>query len=352
APDGLGHRVLGDRLDRGRRTSAVARRWRRGLAGLAEPALPAADLRRSAGFGDRTRVRLQPGAARDEGRDHGLLVPDQHLRQPLGAADQRRRPQRRGDLGHRLHRAQRERVPDVLLRPVRIPGGAGVRGLCAQVSDAGQLPRVRGSGDVSGGGVVPLVRLALTVLVSWQAFGNRRLLERLLLWPPAIERERQFDRLVTHGFVHADWQHLLFNMVTLFFFGRYVEQIFAPYIGSLGFALFYLSAIVVAILPTYLRHRHDAGYRSLGASGAVSSVLFAFILVQPWALIFVFFIPVPAIVYGVLYVGYSIWMERRGGDNVNHSAHLWGAGYGLLFTVIMEPGVVEVFLARLMSPMS
>ncbi|MEN1939516.1 rhomboid family intramembrane serine protease [Luteimonas sp. MJ246] len=200
--------------------------------------------------------------------------------------------------------------------------------------------------------MVTLVILALTVLVSWRAFGNRRLLERLLLWPPAIERHKQYDRLVTHGFVHADWQHLLFNMVTLFFFGRYVERMFAPYIGPLGFALFYLSAIVVAILPTYLRHRHDAGYRSLGASGAVSAVLFAFILVQPWALIFVFFIPVPAIVYGVLYVGYSIWMERRGGDNVNHSAHLWGAGYGLLFTVIMEPGVVEVFLARLMSPMS
>ncbi|MBB1472301.1 rhomboid family intramembrane serine protease [Luteimonas sp. MC1782] len=197
---------------------------------------------------------------------------------------------------------------------------------------------------------VTLVILAVTVLVSWQAFGNRRLLERLLLWPPAIERNRQFDRLVTHGFVHADWQHLLFNMVTLYFFGRHVERMFAPYLGAFGFVLFYLSAIVVAILPTYLRHRHDAAYRSLGASGAVSAVLFAFILVQPWSLIFVFFLPVPAIVYAVLYVGYSIWMDRQGGDNVNHSAHLWGAGYGVLFTVTMEPRVIEVFLARLMSP--
>lgn len=197
---------------------------------------------------------------------------------------------------------------------------------------------------------VTLVILAVTVLVSWQAFGNRKLLERLLLWPPAIERHRQFDRLVTHGFVHADWQHLLFNMITLYFFGRHVERMFAPYLGAFGFALFYLSAILVAILPTYLRHRHDPAYRSLGASGAVSAVLFAFILVQPWSLIFVFFLPVPAIVYAVLYVGYSIWMDRQGGDNVNHSAHLWGAGYGVLFTVMMEPRVVEVFLARLMSP--
>ena len=199
--------------------------------------------------------------------------------------------------------------------------------------------------------MVTLAFLALTVLVSWQAFGNRRLLERLLLWPPAIARQRQYDRLVMHGFVHADWQHLLFNMITLYFFGRSVERMFVPYIGVLGFALFYLSAIVVAILPTYLRHRRDPDYRSLGASGAVSAVLFAFILVQPWALIFVFFIPVPAIIYAVFYVGYSIWMDRRGGDNINHSAHLWGAGYGLLFTVMMEPRVVGVFLARLMSPM-
>src|SRR5699024_6129284 len=98
---------------------------------------------------------------------------------------------------------------------------------------------------------------------------------------------------------------------TLYFFGRYVEQMFAPWLGAVGFALFYLSAILVAILPTWMRHRNDAGYRSLGASGAVSAVLFAFILVQPWAMIFVFFIPVPAIVYAVFYVGYSIWMDRQ-----------------------------------------
>lgn len=198
--------------------------------------------------------------------------------------------------------------------------------------------------------IVTWALIGVTVLVSWQAFGNRRLLDRLMLWPPAIDRHKQFDRLITHGFVHADWQHLLFNMITLFFFGRLVERWFAPYIGQLGFALFYLSAILVAILPTYLRHRHDPHYRSLGASGAVSAVLFAFILVQPWSLIFVFFVPIPAILYAVLYVGYSIWMDRRGGDNVNHSAHLWGAGYGVLFTVMMEPRVIASFLQRLTSP--
>ena len=195
-----------------------------------------------------------------------------------------------------------------------------------------------------------IVLVVATVAVSWAAFNNSRLLDRLLLWPPAVQRLRQYDRFVSHGFVHADWQHLLFNMITLYFFGRAVEGVFTDLIGQVGFVLFYLSAIVVAILPTWLRHRHDPRYRSLGASGAVSAVLFAYILMAPWSLIFVFVLPVPAIVYAVFYVGYSIWMDRQGRDNVNHSAHLWGAGYGLLFTVIMEPRVIPFFLQQLVNP--
>ena len=189
-----------------------------------------------------------------------------------------------------------------------------------------------------------------TVIVSWLAFERPPLLHRLILWPPAIDRKKQFDRLLTHGFIHADWQHLLFNMITLFFFGRFAEQVITELIGPIGFIAFYLSAIVIAILPTYLRHRHDAHYRSLGASGAVSAVLFAFILINPWSLIFIFFLPVPAILYGVFYVGYSFWMDRKGTDNTNHSAHLSGAIYGVLFMLLMEPRIAGVFLQRLMSP--
>jgi len=199
---------------------------------------------------------------------------------------------------------------------------------------------------------ITLVIVVATCLVSWLAFNNRQLLDRLILWPPAVDRSRQYDRLVTHGFIHADLGHLLFNMITLFFFGRPVEQVMVERIGAVGFVLFYLSAIVVAILPTYLKHRHDAQYRSLGASGAVSAVLFAFILMAPWTGIYIFFIPIPipAILYAVFYVGYSIWMDRRGSDNVNHSAHLWGAGYGVLFALVMEPGLVSHFLTELANP--
>ena len=192
--------------------------------------------------------------------------------------------------------------------------------------------------------------ILVTVVVSWLAFNNDKLLQRLLLWPPAVTRGRQYDRFVTYGLVHGDFMHLLFNMITLYFFGGAMEQFYAGYLGPWGFLGFYASALVVSALPSYLRHRHDPNYATLGASGAVSAVLFAFVLLQPWATIYVYVVPVPAIVFAVLYTGYSVWMNRRQADQVNHSAHLAGAAYGVLFTVLMEPRVLEDFLASLLGP--
>ncbi|MDR6674893.1 rhomboid family intramembrane serine protease [Xanthomonas sp. 1678] len=200
---------------------------------------------------------------------------------------------------------------------------------------------------------VNLILIALTVLVSWVAFNNRKLLDRLILWPPAIDRHRQYDRLVTHGFIHADFPHLLFNMITLYFFGGPIETLMERQTGSvLTYPLFYLAALVVAILPSYLKNQKNPNYFSLGASGAVSAVLFAYILLAPWTGIYFFFIPIPipAILYALFYVGYSIWMDRRGGDNVNHSAHLAGAAFGVMFLLIMEPSVLQHFLDQLAQP--
>jgi membrane associated rhomboid family serine protease len=172
----------------------------------------------------------------------------------------------------------------------------------------------------------------------------------LILWPPAIARQREYHRLVTYGVVHADFGHLLFNMITLYFFGRVMEGFFTSRMGPFGFALFYIGGLVISILPTYLKNRNNPDYRSLGASGAVSAVLFAFILLAPWSRIIVLVIPMPAIIYAVLYTGYSIYMDRRGQGNVNHSAHLWGAAYGVAFTVLAEPRVLPHFLNALMQP--
>jgi membrane associated rhomboid family serine protease len=195
-----------------------------------------------------------------------------------------------------------------------------------------------------------LIILAVTCIVSFMAFSNRNLIDDLILWPPAIERKKQYWRLVTYGLIHADGMHLLFNMMTLFFFGRIMEPLFNESLGAFGFVLFYIGALVVSILPTYLKNRHNSNYRSLGASGAVSAVMFAFILYSPWAKILVYFLPVPAIIYAVLYVVYSVYMDHQGRGNINHSAHLWGAAYGVVFTVAVNPGVLSTFLEQLSQP--
>jgi len=197
---------------------------------------------------------------------------------------------------------------------------------------------------------VTLVILAITCLVSFVAFSHPRLLERLVLWPPAISRQHQYDRLLTCGLVHADFGHLLFNMFTFLSFGAYIERLFTPRIGALGYALFYAGGVVLSALPSYLRHQDDVNYRSLGASGAVSAVLFAYILIRPWSMLLIFAIPVPAIVFAVIYLVYTIYMDRRQTDRINHSAHLWGAVYGIVFTIVLEPRVLGRFFEQLMHP--
>ncbi len=197
---------------------------------------------------------------------------------------------------------------------------------------------------------ISLIIIAITCIVSFMALNNSRLMNDLILWPPAITRQREYHRLVTYGLVHADFGHLLFNMLTLFFFGRVMEQFYTAQLGSFGFALFYIGGLVVSILPSYLKNRTNPNYRSLGASGAVSAVLFAFVLLAPWSRILVLVIPMPAIVYAVLYTGYSIYMDHRGEGNVNHSAHLWGAAYGVIFTLLVNPRVLPYFLDALSHP--
>ncbi|GLQ46607.1 rhomboid family intramembrane serine protease [Dyella lipolytica] len=195
-----------------------------------------------------------------------------------------------------------------------------------------------------------LIILAATCIVSFMAFNNRRLIDDLILWPPAIERKREYYRLVTYGLIHADGMHLLFNMMTLFFFGRAMEPFYNQSLGEFGFGLFYLGGLVISILPTYLKNRHNSNYRSLGASGAVSAVLFGFIMLYPWSRILVLVVPMPAIIYAVLYVVYSVYMDQRGQGNINHSAHLWGAAYGVVFTVLVNPAVLPHFMEALSQP--
>ncbi len=198
--------------------------------------------------------------------------------------------------------------------------------------------------------MITLFIIALTAVISYVGFQNRRLIDKLIFWPPAIREGKQYYRFVSHGLIHADFQHLLFNMFTLYFFGRYFESFLASRVGAIGYLVFYAIAIVVAIIPTYYKNIDNRNYRSLGASGAVSAVLFAFILLNPWSLIFVFFIPCPAIVYGVAYTAWTIWAEKKNSDNINHSAHLWGAAYGIIVTIAIDPGLIGQFVEKLLNP--
>ncbi|QWT21962.1 rhomboid family intramembrane serine protease [Bacillus sp. NP157] len=198
--------------------------------------------------------------------------------------------------------------------------------------------------------ITTILIILVTCVVSFIALQNRRLMDDLVLWPPAINRSREYYRLVSYGLVHADFGHLFFNMFTLYFFGRSIEGLYTSSMGPLGFVTFYIGGLLCSILPTYIKNRKNAGYTSLGASGAVSAVLFAFILLAPWQQIYVIVIPMPAIVYAILFVAYSIYMDRRGGDNVNHGAHLWGALYGVIFTIVLRPDVIPHFLNAISQP--
>ena len=191
--------------------------------------------------------------------------------------------------------------------------------------------------------------IIITVVVSLLAWQSPQLMQRLIFYPPAVQRG-QVDRFVTHGFIHADGMHLFFNMFTLYSFGQAVQGFFMSKLGSLGFVLFYLAALVVAIMPTYLKQKNNPRYSSLGASGAVSAVIFSYILMNPWSTLLLFVIPVPAIVFAVAYVAYSVWADGQGRGSINHSAHLVGGIFGMLATIAIEPGIVAHFFNQLMHP--
>lgn len=187
---------------------------------------------------------------------------------------------------------------------------------------------------------ITLIIIIITVLISVSAFSNEKILNDLIFYPPAVTYNRQYYRFFTCGFIHADIIHLAFNMYALYMFGAAVEDEFMRIFhekGKLLYLLMYISALVVCLLPTYNKHKDDSSYRSLGASGAVSAVIFAFIILSPLSRLGLIIIPgvrIPAFIFGFLYLVISSYLDRRGGGNINHSAHIWGALYGIAFLVL------------------
>lgn len=200
--------------------------------------------------------------------------------------------------------------------------------------------------------------IAVTVLISIMGFSNRTLFYKLSLSPYNIVRKNEWYRLLTHAFLHGDYMHLFVNMFVLWSFGTNIERIFSFMHGqgmienyNTNFALLYFGAIIFSSIPDLLTHRNQYSYNSIGASGAVSAILFASIFFNPWSKIYFFaVVPIPSIIFGVLYVAYESYMDKRGGDNINHKAHLWGAIYGILYLVAMEPKLLTHFINELSNP--
>lgn len=196
---------------------------------------------------------------------------------------------------------------------------------------------------------ISIIIIIVTCLISYTALNNYDQLDKLMMRPYMVSKYNQFYRFVTSGFVHADMQHLIFNMLTLYFFGRFIEQIFTElFQNKLVYILYYILGIIISDIPSYFKHRNNPDYASLGASGAISAIVFTAILINPWASIYIFFaIKVPAVIYGVLFLGLSAYLSRKGGGNINHDAHLWGAVFGLVFPLIFHPELGSAFIYML-----
>jgi len=200
-----------------------------------------------------------------------------------------------------------------------------------------------------------LILVVLTGLVSYRAFTDPATSAKLMLYPVQMKQKGEWYRFLTHGFIHADWGHLLINMIVLYQFGRFLENafmnIFGTGMGQILYIILYFSALIVASIPSYFKHQDDPGYASVGASGATSALVFGYILFNPWG--WFAFPPLPALVFGIGYLLYSSYMEKRGTDNIGHNAHFWGAVYGVVFTILaalaFQPGLVDYFLAQLMQ---
>lgn len=199
-------------------------------------------------------------------------------------------------------------------------------------------------------GPLTLLFIVVTVLVSLAGFNNESLISRFILWPRRMNGPQDYYRLLTSGFIHNDGAHLFFNMFTLYFMGTGVESVFRSSGEWMLYPVLYLGGIIVASLPSFIKHRNDSYYRSLGASGGVAAVLFSYVYFSPWSKIYVWFIGLPSIAFAVLYLIYSAYSSRRGGDNVNHDAHFWGSVYGFVFTLLVDPSHGQIFLQQVMNP--
>ncbi len=191
--------------------------------------------------------------------------------------------------------------------------------------------------------------IIVTCITSLLCFNNEEAFNKLCLHPYVMYRRKgELFRFVTVGFVHADLGHLLFNMLTLWFFGKTME---GSVFSEVQYLFFYISALALSSVNDYVDQKNNPNYRSCGASGAVSAVLFSLVLYEPWGVVYLkFIIPIYFVLFAVFYIGYSYYMSKKGNDNIGHGAHLWGALYGIAYTLILKPESLSIFLDSIKRP--
>ncbi|MEY3239761.1 MAG: hypothetical protein RIR11_1199 [Bacteroidota bacterium] len=201
---------------------------------------------------------------------------------------------------------------------------------------------------------VSYIILGFTVLISMWALSDHNVFEKLKHWPYAEARRGEQYRWLTGGLLHGDFTHLLFNMMTLYFFGPILERCFKqifPEAPTFMFLLFYILSIIAASSATYIKHKDNPYFASIGSSGVTSAIIFACILFVPTIGIGIFFIPIhiPGFIFGFLYLWYSSYAANRGGDNIDHTAHFYGAVFGFLFPFVFKPSLLLSFFSQIMD---
>jgi membrane associated rhomboid family serine protease len=190
----------------------------------------------------------------------------------------------------------------------------------------------------------------MVTIMAWQ---NRQLFDKLKMNPYMVVHKKEYFRLLSHALLHADWMHLIFNMLTLYFFGEFVEGGLKLYFdhGILLYILLFVIGAIVASIPSVLKNKNNHAYNSVGASGAVAAILFSGIFFEPKLGIYLFFIPIPipGYLFGIAYLAYSHYMSRKNVDNINHDAHFAGAIFGFIFPVLLKPDLFNVFIYKLLE---
>lgn len=204
--------------------------------------------------------------------------------------------------------------------------------------------------------MVTIIIIIITCIFSITAFSNGSLFHKNLFNPYLIRHNRQWHRFFTHAFLHADWVHLIMNMYVLYMFGNYVENYFFKEVfeekAKLFYIFLYVGGITMSAVPSYERHKNDSYYNSVGASGAVSAVVFSSIVFMPMAGMGLIFLPgihIPAFIFGGLYLLYSWYMAKKGNDNIGHDAHFWGAAFGFIFTIVLKPALFMHFISQIQN---